>query len=144
MKIYMAGPLFTAAERMWNRELASILRKFSHEVFLPQESKTNNTKVFNSEAIFKEDVKGIEWSDVVLGWCDGSDPDSGTCWELAYAKGKNKLTIGYTTDLRFQAAAWGRYDLNLMITYGVDKFLRFKPDVEPYEVFLMIIDAIGE
>jgi nucleoside 2-deoxyribosyltransferase len=37
MRIYVAGPLFSAAERAWNAELAAALRAAGHEVFLPQD-----------------------------------------------------------------------------------------------------------
>jgi nucleoside 2-deoxyribosyltransferase len=37
MKLYIAGPLFSAAERSWNAELAAALRDGGHTVFLPQE-----------------------------------------------------------------------------------------------------------
>jgi len=36
MKIYLAGPLFTEAERAFNLELAHLLEKEGHEVYLPQ------------------------------------------------------------------------------------------------------------
>ena len=36
MKVYLAGPLFTSAERMWNARLAALLEGLGHEVFLPQ------------------------------------------------------------------------------------------------------------
>jgi nucleoside 2-deoxyribosyltransferase len=131
MKIYMAGPLFTAAERRWNKELAYELRKTEHEVFLPQESSSNESEDFDAKNIFDTDVDGMDWSDVILGWVEGPDPDSGTCWELGYGRGKGKITITYTTDLRFQKAEDGRYDLNLMITKGSDRILRFTFDVPP-------------
>jgi len=37
LKIYLAGPLFTTAERDFNAALAALLRDRGHEVFLPQE-----------------------------------------------------------------------------------------------------------
>jgi len=137
MKIYMAGPLFTAAERQWNKEIALELRRLEYEVFLPQESESNKED-FNSKKIFETDVAGIDWSDVILAWIEGPDPDSGTCWELGYANGKNKITIAYTTDLRFQGADNGRYDLNLMLTQSLDNTLRFDPDVKPYFVAVTV------
>ena len=38
MRIYLAGPLFTTAERDFNAALAAGLRALGHEVWLPQES----------------------------------------------------------------------------------------------------------
>jgi nucleoside 2-deoxyribosyltransferase len=40
VRIYFAGPLFSAAERDWNATLAAALRGAGHEVFLPQEQES--------------------------------------------------------------------------------------------------------
>ena len=37
MKLYLAGPLFTQAERRWLRELSGALASRGHDVFLPQD-----------------------------------------------------------------------------------------------------------
>ena len=44
---------------------------------------------------------------------DGPDPDSGTCWELGYAYGRNKPSIVYRTDFRLFE---GTDPINLMMT----------------------------
>lgn len=109
MRIYMAGPLFTVAEIEFNRALATALRVRGHEVFLPQENEQSSDDL---NAIFKSDVAGIDWAQLVLGNLDGADSDSGTCWELGYAYGKNMPTIVYRTDFRV-----GKVDIvNLMMT----------------------------
>ena len=36
MRLYLAGPLFTQAERAWNLRLATALTEAGHDVFLPQ------------------------------------------------------------------------------------------------------------
>src|SRR5438477_1466539 len=82
MKIYLAGPLFTTAEREFNVKLANLLRNAGHEVWLPQEHEQRHT---SAEEVFRKDVEGIEWSEVVLDNMDGPDPHSGTCWECGYA-----------------------------------------------------------
>jgi hypothetical protein len=43
MRIYLAGPLFTTAEREFNDALAVSLRTAGHEVFLPQEQEQRET-----------------------------------------------------------------------------------------------------
>ena len=110
MKIYMAGPLFSAAELAFNRELASLLRGHGHEVFLPQEHEQRKDL---PAAIFESDVRGLDWAEVVVACLDGPDPDSGTCWELGYAYGKNKPSIVYRTDFRLFE---GTDPINLMMT----------------------------
>lgn len=96
MKIYLAGPLFSAAERNFNHELTRLLRNKGHEVWLPQEFEQ---KTMTAKQIFAKDVEGIEWADVVVANMDGPDPDSGTCWECGYAYRK-KPVILFRTDFR--------------------------------------------
>ena len=96
MKIYLAGPLFTAAELQFNKELKLLLEKIGHKVWLPQE-KEPRTKT--AKAIFLEDVKGIDWADIVVANMDGADPDSGTCWECGYAY-RRKPVVVFRTDFR--------------------------------------------
>jgi nucleoside 2-deoxyribosyltransferase len=79
MKIYLAGPLFTTAEREFNASLARALRACGHELFVPQESEQGR---MTATEIFLSNVRGIDWADVVVANMDGPDPDSGTSWEL--------------------------------------------------------------
>src|SRR5687767_6084186 len=98
MKLYFAGPLFSAAERAWNAELAAALRNGGHEVFLPQEKEAG----MDAAGIFRADVGGIDSADVLVGIMDGSDPDAGTSWEVGYAYGKKPIVL-VRTDLRAEA-----------------------------------------
>jgi nucleoside 2-deoxyribosyltransferase len=113
MRIYLAGPLFTTAEIDFNRSLATLLRGYSHEVFLPQE---NDQSTSNLNAIFLSDVAGIDWAEIIVGNLDGADSDSGTCWELGYGFAMGKKLITYRTDFRV-----GKVDIvNLMMTESAD------------------------
>jgi nucleoside 2-deoxyribosyltransferase len=96
MKIYLAGPLFSAAERNFNNELTRLLRNKAHEVWLPQEFEQ---RTMTANQIFVQDVEGIDWADVVVANMDGPDPDSGTSWECGYAYRK-KPVILFRTDFR--------------------------------------------
>ena len=105
MKLYFAAPLFSAAERAWNAELAAAVRDAGHEVFLPQEQEPGN----DSPGIFATDVGGIDWAEGLVAIMDGSDPDSGTAWECGYAYGK-KPVIVVRTDFRERAGRSGPYN----------------------------------
>jgi nucleoside 2-deoxyribosyltransferase len=96
VKLYLAGPLFTTAERDFNAELARRLRHCGHEVWLPQEQEQRGK---SAREIFIDDVAGIDWAEAVVANMDGPDPDSGTCWECGYAYGK-KPVIVFRTDFR--------------------------------------------
>jgi nucleoside 2-deoxyribosyltransferase len=96
MKIYLAGPLFSAAERSFNSELTRRLRRKGHEVWLPQEFEE---LTMTSRQIFSKDVEGIDWAEVLVANMDGADPDSGTCWECGYAYRKIPVVL-FRTDFR--------------------------------------------
>jgi nucleoside 2-deoxyribosyltransferase len=105
MKLYFAAPLFSAAERAWNAELAAAVRDAGHEVFLPQEQEPGK----DSPGIFATDVGGIDWAEGLVAIMDGPDPDSGTAWECGYAYGK-KPVIVVRTDFRERAGGSGPYN----------------------------------
>jgi|SRR5687768_5206609 len=117
MKIYLAGPLFSAAEKDFNTRLAFLLRRIGHEVFVPQEELAHQG---SPKAIFLCNLSGIERSDVVVACLDGPDPDSGTSWELGYCFAKKKQTLAFRTDVRLHE---GFDRINLMLTEGVDTML---------------------
>jgi nucleoside 2-deoxyribosyltransferase len=96
IKIYLAGPLFSTAERDFNARLAQLLRDLGHEIWLPQESEQ---ATMTPAQIFSEDVAGIDWAEVVVANMDGPDPDSGTCWECGYAYRKKPIVV-FRTDFR--------------------------------------------
>jgi nucleoside 2-deoxyribosyltransferase len=109
VKLYFAAPLFTAAERKWNAEIAEGLRAARHEVFLPQEQEPDR----DAAGIFSGDVGGIDWADGLVAVMDGPDPDSGTSWEVGYAFGKKPIVL-IRTDIRALIGYEGGY--NAMLT----------------------------
>jgi len=115
MRIYLAGPLFTAAERAFNARLRELLLAAGHEVWLPQDHEPRDK---SATAIFREDVKGLEWSEILVANMDGSDPDSGTCWECGYAYQKKKIIL-FRTDFR-GAGEDGLGPFNLMLSESAD------------------------
>jgi nucleoside 2-deoxyribosyltransferase len=118
MKIYLAGPLFTVAERDFNARLAAALREAAHEVFVPQESEQRS---MTAHEIFLSDVAGVDWAEVVVANMDGPDPDSGTCWECGYAFRKKPIIV-FRTDFR-AADEPGKAPFNLMLSESADRCL---------------------
>ncbi len=88
MYLYLAGPLFTQAERAWNIRLGDLLTAAGHSVFLPQ-TEVQAIATLDAETIFRVDVNGVRSAEAVVAVVDGADPDSGTSFEvgLAYALG---------------------------------------------------------
>jgi len=102
MKIYLAGPLFTSAERGWNEWLARGLREHGHTVVLPQAEAnafiTHNGVDF--AGIFSMCIRQIREADAVVAIFDGTDVDSGTAFECGYGYALGKPIVGVRTDLR--------------------------------------------
>ena len=113
MRIYFAGPLFTTGERDFNSAVGARLRGAGHEVFLPQYQELNS---YDPARIFRNDVDHVDWSTVVVGIMDGSDPDSGTAWEIGYAYAKGTPIILLRTDFREWGGRTGDAPYNLMLT----------------------------
>jgi nucleoside 2-deoxyribosyltransferase len=113
-KIYLAGPLFTVPEKEWNALLACELKLKGYKPFLPQDECCGT-----NEEIFSKCVSGIDSRDIVLANVDGTDADSGTCFELGYAYGKNKRIICYRTDFR---KCGDDGFVNLMLSKSCDEF----------------------
>src|SRR3974390_2095606 len=101
--IYLAGPLFTQAERIWNKNFSKQLSIMIPEakIILPQAydviTDERNTK---SKGLVGACIRGLDSADVVVAVLDGSDADSGTSWECGYAYARGKQVIGVRTDLR--------------------------------------------
>jgi len=100
--VYIAAPLFSAAERAFNAEIASALKKRWYRVHLPQEldddakSRAENREVM----IYRENLAALNAADVVVGVIDGADADSGTAWEMGFASALGKRVVALRTDFR--------------------------------------------
>lgn len=113
--IYLAGPLFTLAEKMFNWHFAERLREelSNINIILPQLEigKIEANQHFAQNA-FKRCLDMVDECQLVIAVLDGSDADSGTCIEMGYAFSKGKPIIGVRTDLRSSEDR----GLNLMVS----------------------------
>jgi len=131
MLIYFAGPLFNQAERAFNTNLTGKLENLGFEVFLPQRDGIELTEeLFKelsdqalSKKIFNIDRNEILKADIFLMILDGRGQDEGTCLELGiahenkYINNREKLLIGFLTDMRVFAE---KFRLNAMLTGALD------------------------
>jgi nucleoside 2-deoxyribosyltransferase len=122
MKVFIAGPLFSQAEREFNVRVEEELRRHGFETFLPQRDVGRLDELLAREGkrayrtIFNQDLKGLEQADAVVAILDGPDVDSGTAFEVGYAFAKGKPVIGLKTDMRVFARA---EEVNNMLAQGV-------------------------
>lgn len=136
MRIYLAGPLFSAAERDWNAALAAALRAAGHEIFLPQEQEPGK----DAAGIFATDVGGLDWANGLVAIMDGADPDSGTCWEVGYAYRKKPIVL-VRTDMRRNDGSGGS-GYNPMLTQSAT--IRVEAVAAPMDVVAgEVLDALA-
>lgn len=127
MKIFIAGPLFSQAEREFNLKVEGHLRKCGFETFLPQRDVGKLDELLAKEGyqayrtIFKRDLEGLDQADAIVAILDGPDVDSGTAFEVGYAFAKGKPVIGLKTDMRVFAK---NEELNNMIAQGIRALAR--------------------
>ena len=124
MKIYYAGALFSLAERNFNTQLTGLLRLDGHDIFLSQENKKGKIS-----EIFTSNRDGVKMSQICLAIVDGSDADSGTCWEIGYAYAQGKKIVLVRTDFRML----DKWDdeirpINLMMYECADEVIEYYGD----------------
>lgn len=104
MRIYVAGPLFSEAERAWLDGLAARLRAEGFECFVPHEHFEQAPEA-TSEVIYGFDSDALRSSDAVCAWLDGPMVDDGTACEIGIFSelcraGQKRGIVGIATDLR--------------------------------------------
>lgn len=130
-KIYLAGPLFSEAEKRFNEQLTQRIESAGYDVFLPQRDSTDTKSIReqqDSAELFRKNTEAIDRADLIIAILDGgSDVDSGTAWEIGYAYAKTIPVIGLRTDFRTLGVEG---TVNLMIekpllklVYSTDKLL---------------------
>ena len=91
--IFIIGPFFTEAEEAFMLKVKERIAKEGQEVKTPLDIGYVKD---GSEGLFKEDLRYIEQSEIVVAILDGHDP--GTMCEIGYAKALRKRVIGLWTD----------------------------------------------
>ena len=144
--IYLAGPLFSEAERRFNLELTHRLEGIGFDVFLPQRDGVERdrapydtmTPEERRHAMFHLDRTRILDADVFVR--DGRVPEEGACVELGiaycqkYLQNGEKLLVGLHTDTR-AAFIGGR--LNPMVRVPLDYV------VDDVETLLRVLSGSG-
>ncbi len=114
MLLYVAGPLFSTAERSFNQQLTDKIEALRYRVFLPQrDGVESNEPPYDimppddrRRARFTLDKDNVLACDVFLFILDGRIPDEGACVELGIAycqkelQQPSKRLVGLKTDVR--------------------------------------------
>jgi nucleoside 2-deoxyribosyltransferase/predicted secreted protein len=101
-RVYLAAPLFSAAERSFNETLAAFLRTRHFRVFVPQAEGDDCAARGDASirALFGRLVGALVASDSVVAVIDGADADSGVAWEMGYAHARGIPVVALRTDFR--------------------------------------------
>jgi nucleoside 2-deoxyribosyltransferase len=100
LRIYMAGPLFSMADRAHNLRLAHTLEAMDPrlECVLPQV--TADQYLPDLTKVVADCFYQIQQADVVVACLEGPDADAGTAVEVGYAHALQRPIVGYRTDFR--------------------------------------------
>lgn len=103
--VYVAGPLFSDAERKYLEKMVKALAESAgldaqKDFFLPHRDGGELGKGPKRNDIFDLDISQVNSADIIVALLDGQDSDSGTCIELGYANAKGKKIFGILTDFR--------------------------------------------
>jgi nucleoside 2-deoxyribosyltransferase len=116
LNVYLAGPLFTLAERMFNQALVDAIvdhaaqdQPNSMTIYVPQAITEKNPT-----SIYFKHMRALNAADVVVAIADGADPDSGTAFEMGFASAREIPIIAVRTDFR-RAADTEECPYNLML-----------------------------
>ena len=108
MRVYLAGPLFSQAERNWLDGLAATLRGEGFDLFVPHEN-FGALAELSPEEVYRVDGDGLRSSNALLAWLDGPSVDDGTAAEIgAFAElvraggERYRGIVGLVTDLRLE------------------------------------------
>lgn len=102
-RIYLAGGLFNAGERLHNLYLEKYLIDFGYKIVLPQREalKAFDGKNFDTGAIVESCMNACrDPQNIFVGCADGADSDSGACVEYGIAIAATGRAIVYRTDFR--------------------------------------------
>lgn len=111
MQLYFAAPLFSQAERDFNKTVCERLEADGHSVFLPQRDGIEGLDaVYEREGIdshedamneiFRIDREAVLEADVLVAVLDGLATDEGVAAEMAIAYEHDIPVVALDTDLR--------------------------------------------
>ena len=108
LRVYLAGPLFSHAERRFNVELNTLVKNLGFDTYFPQEDAGLISEMVESgmdvhqarDAIFQRNRDSIGASDILIFLLDGRVPDEGAAIEAGIGYALGKECLGLKTDFR--------------------------------------------
>ncbi len=98
-KVYIAGKIWTDAERAQLEAIDKLCKKLGLQTFLPHRDVGFAKSMKDAPRIFKGDITdGFKDVSLVIASLDGLHVGAGTAWELGYAYARGIPAIGLKTD----------------------------------------------
>jgi nucleoside 2-deoxyribosyltransferase len=132
MRVYLAAPLFSPAEREFIELLASRIESVA-DVYVPHRDghlveadiACGIDRADAYRNVYQRDIDEIRVCDVLLAVLDGRTPDEGVCIEMGFAKALGKSIVALKTDVRV-SLPWGN---NPMVDGCVDRWAKTHNEV---------------
>ena len=98
--LYIAGPkVFALNALAIGARKKAIVRKSGFEPLFPLDNEVRSTCSNPSNAIYCGNIAMVDRAEIIVAnmnpFRSPTEPDSGTVWESAYAKGQGKIVIGH-------------------------------------------------
>jgi nucleoside 2-deoxyribosyltransferase len=129
MRVYVAGPLFSEAERAWLDALAARLRADGFDCFVPHEHFAELADV-TLDQVYRIDSEGLQSANGLVAWLDGPIVDDGTACEigmfaeLCRSGGEHyRGIVAITTDIRLERRRAGNVvggGMNLFVAGAIE------------------------
>lgn len=140
-RIYLAGPLFSEAERSWHHNTKQHLQTLAaqqgtmlevvwpYELITPEEMEALGERA--RPEIFQRCKQSLEGADILVALLDGTQVDDGTAWEIGYFfanRSASQPIIGVRTDFR-AAGESSTAVVNAMIEMACCRIVRSTPEL---------------
>jgi nucleoside 2-deoxyribosyltransferase len=125
--VYIAGPLFTPAERRYLEELTAAVESAGFTTYLPhRDGGLVAPDRRESRAMYDSDLRALDACGAIVAVLNGTDVDSGTAFEIGYGVARGLPVLGLYEDIRVS----GPQDFNVMIANGCRVFAERKDLLE--------------
>jgi nucleoside 2-deoxyribosyltransferase/predicted house-cleaning noncanonical NTP pyrophosphatase (MazG superfamily) len=139
MRVYVAGPLFTPDERSRLARVAEAVDAAGQEAVLPFEPGDFDVGA-DRDAVYRSCVDAVAAADAIVAVLDGVDVDSGTAYEVGYARSRGAPVLGIRTDYRTLGPEG---PVNTMLARGVTRLARPGSPDEEAEAVRSFLEDLG-
>lgn len=112
--VYVAGPLFTPAERAYLEDLTRRIEALGFTTYLPHRDGGLATGQTDTRPLYDADIRALDGASLIVAVLNGTDVDSGTAFEIGYGIARGVPVFGVSEDARLMR----RTGFNAMIRHS--------------------------